>query len=419
VNGSFAAGQILGGCYTIRRVLGQGKMGQILEADDAVLQRRVAIKVPLNEQAAAVLLSEARALAALQHPNLPVVHAAGEHGALPYLVMERLYGTSLEDHVETAYAEGHPLGLPEALAILGQVADALDAIHQAGVAHRDIKPENVLLCRKRGPVLIDFGLVVPEYNQTDNRMYGGSPHYVSPEVIKQNEAPGAGALSDLYSLGVTGYQVLTGRTPYDAASLDALLKLHVEAPVPDARMLRPNLPSALAELMVELMAKRAGERPQRAEEVVWRLQKIAEKVGNGARRGPASVHVVSHDPGLAGQVEVCMRSWFERVAVSTSLTVELALQAIEKQPPAMLLVDLGLADNGGVELLMNLRGMDLRPRPAVVAIPAAAQASDLDLLRRLEVKCFVGKGDYFLQMLEPVARNVLGKPVEAAASSRV
>jgi serine/threonine-protein kinase len=418
VNGGFAVGETIGDCYTIRRVLGQGKMGQILEADDAVLQRRVAIKVPLHAQAAAVLLQEARALAALQHANLPVVHAAGEHAGLPFLVMERLSGTSLEDHLEAAYQKGHPLGLPEAVGILRQVADALDAIHQAGVAHRDIKPENIMLCGKRGPVLIDFGLVVPEYNQTDQRMYGGSPHYVSPEVIKQNEAPGAGALSDLYSLGVTGYQVLTGRTPYDGPSLEALLKLHVDAPVPDARMLRPSLPSALAELIVELMAKRAGERPQSAEDVVWRLRQVAKTLGNGAARSKPTVMVVSDDPTLSGQVDVCMRSWVERVSVSAQRTAELALSAIEADPPAMLLVDLGLNDNGGVELLMNLRGTELARRPAVVAIQSGAQASDLELLRRLEVKCFVAKGDYLPQMLEPVARNVLGKPADAVPSSR-
>ena len=392
-------------------------MGQILEADDAVLHRRVAIKVPLHAQAAAGLLSEARALAALQHPNLPVVHAAGEHGGLPFLVLERLYGTSLESYVESAYQMGHPLGVPEVVTILGQIADALDAIHRAGVAHRDIKPENILLCGKRGPVLIDFGLVVPEYNQAESRVYGGSPHYISPEVIKQSEARGAGALSDLYSFGVTAYELLTGRTPYDAPTLDALLKLHVDAPVPDARMLRPNLPRDLAELVAELMAKRAGERPQSAEDVVWRLQKLAKGLADAPSRRKPQALVVSGDVGLCGQLDVCLRSWLERVEVTTCLTAEQGITALEKAPPDMLLLDLDLAGTSGIELLMNLRGSEVPWPPAIVVVQSGAQASDLELLRRLEVMCFVAKGAYLSQMLEPVVRNVLGTPVEATRSS--
>src|SRR5690606_6303118 len=154
-------GEVIGEQFRIVKLLGQGGMGQIFEAEDLVLQRRVAVKVPLSRGASDVLMSEARALAALSHPNLPVVHAAGRHGERGYLVMERLVGIDLGTHIERVYELGHAIRLGEALELLIDIADALHAIHQAGIVHRDVKPDNVLLCGRRGPVLIDFGLVVP------------------------------------------------------------------------------------------------------------------------------------------------------------------------------------------------------------------------------------------------------------------
>lgn len=403
-------GDVVAEIYKITKLLGQGGMGQIFEADDLVLHRRVAIKVPLNAQSAEVLLAEARALAALQHPNLPVVHAAGRHRGMDFLVMERLYGRSLEDSVEHAYQLGHPLPLADTLQHLEQIADALHAIHHAGIAHRDVKPENVLLCGKRGLVLIDFGLVVAESTISSDTVYGGSPHYMAPEVIKHDTARGSGHLSDLYSLGVLAFELLTGVVPYNADNLQTLFKLHLEAPIPDVRMFRPNLPADLAALVKELMAKLPGERPQTAEEIVWRLKSIGAK---NPAAGPVKRPIVllaSSDLALCGEIQHHLGKWLRRVDLRIKNTGQEAMEELDRTSPHLMLLDLELADMSGVELMMQLHGSEIDIPNAVVALSEAARPQDLELLRRLDVMSFVNKGNFLVQLLEPIVRNTLATP---------
>lgn len=403
-------GDVVAEIYKISKLLGQGGMGQIFEADDLVLNRRVAIKVPLNAQSAEVLLAEARALAALQHPNLPVVHAAGRHLGMDFLVMERLYGRSLEDAIEHAYQVGHPLPLAESLDHLIKIADALHAIHHAGIAHRDVKPENVLLCGKRGLVLIDFGLVVAESTISSDTVYGGSPHYMAPEVIKHDTARGSGHLSDLYSLGVLAFELLTGAVPFNADNLQTLFKLHLEAPIPDVRMFRPNLPAELAALVQELMAKRPGERPQTAEEIVWRLRSIASKVEHQKPVKRPIVLLASSDLALCGEIQHHLGKWLRRVDLRIKNTGQEAMEELDRASPHLMLLDLELADMSGVELMMQLHGSETDVPDAVVALSEAARPQDLELLRRLDVMSFVNKGNYLVQLLEPIVRNTLSSP---------
>ena len=403
-----AVGTMVGGIYRVRKILGQGAMGRIFEADDTVLNRRVALKLPLDTESAKVLMSEGRALAALRHPNLPVVHTAGRHGGLDFLGMERLGGVSLERHIEHAYELGHPIQLGEAVELLVDICDALHAIHQAGIVHRDVKPENVLLCGKRGPVLIDFGLVVPETTVGD-QVTAGTPYYVAPEMIGGDATRGSGHLADLYSFGVTAYELLTGRLPYNASDLAAVLRLHREAPIPDARMLRPDLPSALAETVKELMAKQPGERPQTAEEVLWRLRKIAPLVRDRVPPKRPTVMLVTEDLALVGQLKHLLESWLDKVSVVVKRTGQQALEALDSSNggPHLMLVDLELGDMSGVEMLMQLRGNESAWPSAVVAMSDQARRQDLELLRHLEVMSFVSKGAHVAAMLEPVVRNVL------------
>lgn len=406
---SLAVGAMVGGVYRVRKLLGQGAMGRIFEADDTVLNRRVALKLPLDTESAKVLMSEGRALAALRHPNLPVVHTAGRHGGLDFLVMERLVGVSLERHIEHAYELGHPIQLGEAVQLLIDICDAMHAIHQAGIVHRDVKPENVLLCGKRGPVLIDFGLVVPETTVGD-QVTAGTPYYVAPEMIGGDATRGSGHLADLYSFGVTAYELLTGRLPYNADDLASVLRLHREAPIPDARMLRPDLPAQLAQTVKELMAKQPGERPQTAEEVLWRLRKIALVVKDRVPPKRPMVLLVTEDLALVGQLKHLLESWLDKVDVVIKRTGQQALEALDSSSeggPHLMLVDLELGDMSGVEMLMQLRGNDEAWPSAVVAMSDQARPQDLELLRHLDVMSFVSKGTHMPAMLEPVVRNVL------------
>jgi serine/threonine-protein kinase len=396
---AIAVGDVLDGIYRLDAVLGAGAMGRIFAAQDLILQRSVAVKVPLDEAAREVLVSEARALAALRHRHLPVIHAAGRHRGIDFLVMERLSGVDLDKYISAAYASGHSLPLAEALELLSVITQALLAIHHAGIAHRDIKPENVLLC-KRGPVLIDFGLVAAASSTA--AVDGGSPCYVPPELVLRKSERSTRHLSDIYSLGVLAYELLSGKVPFDADDVRELLVLHVQAPIPDVRALRPDVPAKLAALLLEMMAKEPSERPT-AEEVSWRLQGVAR-----ALRKPddqPAVLIVSGDMGFCGKIGRLVQGWVPGARIRSGRTADAALAVIAKDAPRLMLVD--MADASGVELLMQWRGSEQAHTPATVAVVKDFHTTDLSLLKRMAVFCVVHAGETMIGELSEVVTNVL------------
>ena len=175
-------------------------------------------------------------------------------------------------------------------------------------------------------------------------------------------------------------------------------------------MLRPDLPAPLADTIKELMAKQPGERPQTAEEVLWRLRKIALVVKDRVPPKRPRVLLVTEDSALAGQLEQLLGSWLDRVKLVVKNTGQQAIDELDADSgkrPHLMLVDLQLGDMSGVEMLMQLRGIDGAWPSAVVAMSDHARPQDLELLRHLEVMSFVSKGTHMPAMLEPVVRNVL------------
>ena len=393
-------GDLVDGIYQLTKTLGEGAMGRIFEAQDLLLKRRVAIKVALIAEAVEVLIAEARALAALRHPNLPVVHAAGRFEQTDYLVMERLHGVDLDKHVAEIYEAGYCLPLGDALDLLIRITDALRAIHHAGIAHRDIKPENVLLC-KRGPVLIDFGLVAAA--SANDAIHGGSPCYVAPEIIRRDSERSSRHLADIYSLGILAYELLTGEVPFDADDVMAVLRLHLDAPIPDVRSRRPDLPAPLAEMIVEMMAKQPGERPS-AEEVLWTLRSLSRSVDPSLPPKHPAVLVVSEDAALCGKIGRLIQGWAPEAKVGASRTIDAALTNLAKQEPYLLIVD--CSKTMGVELLMQLGSSTVR-RPAVVTLIEELHTADFALLRRFAAHCVVPMGDGMAGELHTIVRNVL------------
>ena len=394
------AGDLVDGIYRLTKTLGEGAMGRIFEAQDLLLKRRVAIKVALIAEAVEVLIAEARALAALRHPNLPVVHAAGRSEQTDYLVMERLHGVDLDKHVEEIYESGHCLPLAEALDLLIRITDALRAIHHAGIAHRDIKPANVILC-PRGPVLIDFGLVAAA--SASDAIQGGSPCYVAPEIIRRDSQRGSRHLADIYSLGILAHELLTGAVPFDAEEIEDLLRLHLVAPIPDVRSRRPDLPAPLAEVLREMMAKQPGERPS-AEEVLWTLQAVARNLDPSLPPKQPTVLVVSEDAALCGKLGRLLQGWVPHATVRANRTIDAALTTLGAQNPYLLIVD--GSQSIGIELLMQLGSSPAKPA-AIVTLIAEVHTADFALLRRLHAFCSVPMGEDMASELEAITRNVL------------
>src|SRR5262245_40358776 len=176
-------GTVIAETYEIGEELGRGAMGVVYEARDRRLGRTVAIKMALSPETAPMLRAEAAALAAVDHPGTVTVHAAGVHEGLDFVVMELLRGVTLEARLEAREKQRDPFAVDEIVRLGGDLAEALAAIHRAGLTHGDVKPSNIVLCPPHRVVVMDLGLSKPEYAQGPNDQATGTPAYMAPEVI--------------------------------------------------------------------------------------------------------------------------------------------------------------------------------------------------------------------------------------------
>jgi serine/threonine-protein kinase len=255
--------------YRLERELGRGGMGVVFRATDTTLDRPVAIKVVHPELAAHAsivrrFLAEARTIARLRHPSIVAVHAAGTAQGLLYYVMDEVEGESLRDRLDR---EGK-LPVADVTRIVADLASALDAAGRAGVVHRDVKPENVLLERDTGRALLaDFGIaramVADGASSTGQGVAVGTPAYMSPEQAAGEEVD---SRSDLYGLGVVGYEMLVGHPPFQGSNRVVVSKHIAERPVPVER-LRAECPKPLAGAVMKALEKHPGERWQTGEEL--------------------------------------------------------------------------------------------------------------------------------------------------------
>ncbi|MGD8726537.1 MAG: serine/threonine-protein kinase [Gemmatimonadales bacterium] len=244
------------GRYSLERELGRGGMGIVLLARDVALDRLVAIKLlpPMlaaNPERRERFLREARTAAGLSHPNIIPIHSVEEHGELVFFVMGYVDGETLRDRV----GRTGPLTPREVMRMVQEVAWALSYAHQRGVVHRDIKPENIMLDQASGRALVaDFGIArVQDRDEPDDEGHVvGTARYMSPE---QAAGEPAGPQSDLYSLGATAFFALTGRAPFEATNLPALLAKHVTEPAPAVAKYRPGVPAKLSEVVERCLAK--------------------------------------------------------------------------------------------------------------------------------------------------------------------
>lgn len=242
--------------YEITGVVGAGSMGVVLKAIDPALDRIVALKVMAphlasNATARKRFEREAKAAAAVLHPNVIPIYAVSNGGAIPYLVMAYIRGGSLQKRIDREGA----LNMGEILRIGSQIAAGLAAAHDQGLVHRDIKPENIMLGEGIERVtLTDFGLArsVDDASVTQHGTIAGTPQYMSPEQARGDSIDQA---SDLFSLGSVLYTLCTGRVPFRADSSHSVMrKIIDEEPVP-IRELNPDIPDWLCNIVIRLMAK--------------------------------------------------------------------------------------------------------------------------------------------------------------------
>jgi serine/threonine protein kinase len=264
------------GSYRVLGALGAGGMGAVFRAEDPVLRRHIALKVLLpqfanNATAKARFLREARAQAAVEHDHIIAIYQVGESADVPFIAMPLLKGQTLSEALKATPI----MSVPEAIRIAREMAAGLDAAHSQNLIHRDIKPANVWL---EGPdrrvKILDFGLARGEAEAdglepvTQEGAIIGTPAYMSPE---QAQGKPVDARTDLFSLGVVLYQLLTGRQPFIGSNTPATL-LAVVSHVPQGpRELQPQVPAELDAITMRLLAKLPAERPASARRVVEEL----------------------------------------------------------------------------------------------------------------------------------------------------
>jgi len=328
--------------YRVLRKLGAGGMGVVYEAEDIRLGRRVALKVlpeslGHDHRALQRFAREARAASTLNHPGICTIHEVEEHNGKPVIVMELLSGESLHDRVRKG-----PLPSDEILNLAIQVADALEAAHMKGIVHRDIKPANLFIVGAGRTKILDFGLAraispaaaeseADEGSLTAEGVIAGTSSYMSPEQVRGEELDGR---SDLFSLGVTLYELATRQRPFQQKNrvliLDAILHAHPAPP----RSLNPALPTQLEQIINRCLEKDRDLRYQHASDLRNDLQWLKRDLESESQRPHlADLPVAPSRPRSAGAVPASssmrhVRFWKWEFIVSAAILAAVVVTAI-------------------------------------------------------------------------------------------
>ncbi len=257
-------GQTLGARYRIDEIIGQGGMSTVYKAYDPNLKRVVAVKMihpHLAEDPRFIIRfeEEAAAVAQLRHPNIVQVYDFHHDGDLYYMVQEYLVGETLQERLRRMNKGSRRMPVSEAIGYAQNISDAAGYAHKRGMVHRDIKPANIILDIQGQAILMDFGIVkiIGGQKHTATGAVVGTALYLPPEVIR-GEQPDA--RSDLYSLGITFYEMVSGRPPFEAESAMTLMMMHLNDPLPDMRGLRPEVSDDLIAVIEKALAKDRNKR---------------------------------------------------------------------------------------------------------------------------------------------------------------
>jgi serine/threonine protein kinase len=269
------------GKYQLREQLGHGGMASVYRAYHPQLDRFVAVKVLRGElvddpEFLARFQREAKIVAALRHANIVQVYDADMQDDIYYMVMELLEGDTLKARLHDYHVREEPMPLGEAVRVMLDVLDGLAYAHGEGMIHRDLKPANIMLTKRGQAVITDFGIaqMVGATRYTLSGALMGTLNYMAPEQGMQNQSD---ARSDLYSLGIVLYEMLTGQPPFDADTPLAILMKHVNEPLPMPPATGVAIPEAFERVLLKALSKNPDDRYQTATEMAQAIRTAAEE----------------------------------------------------------------------------------------------------------------------------------------------
>lgn len=269
-------GKKLDGRYEITELIGEGGMADVYRATDVVDNKTVAVKIlkkefAENEEFLRRFRNESKAIAVLSHPNIVKIYDVGFSERIQFIVMEYIDGITLNEYME----QQGQLGWKDAVHFILQILRALQHAHSKGIVHRDIKPQNIMMLRDGTIKVMDFGIAkfAREDGKTGTDKAIGTVHYISPEQARGGVTD---AKSDLYSVGVMLYEMLTGKKPFDTDNPVSIAVMHMQAKVPLPSTIRPDIQIGLEEIILKAMEKDPADRYQSARDMMDDLQTFKE-----------------------------------------------------------------------------------------------------------------------------------------------
>ncbi|MCR4658636.1 MAG: Stk1 family PASTA domain-containing Ser/Thr kinase [Lachnospiraceae bacterium] len=264
-------GTMLGGRYEVIELIGTGGMANVYKAIDRKLNREVAIKVlkeeySSNKNFVSKFKAEAQAAAGLMHPNIVNVYDVGDENGLYYFVMELVDGITLKNYIEKKIR----LSVKEAVSIAIQVSMGIEAAHNKGIIHRDIKPQNIIISRDGKVKVADFGIARAATSDTITTHAMGSVHYTSPEQARGGYSD---AKSDIYSIGITLFEMVTGRVPFDGETTVSIAIKHIQEEMPSPRMYVAEMPVSVEQIIFKCTQKNPDRRYMNITELINDLKR--------------------------------------------------------------------------------------------------------------------------------------------------
>jgi serine/threonine-protein kinase len=423
---------ILENKYRLLNEIGRGAMGTVFLAEDLSLKRKVAIKFLLPEldtsaECAIRFRQEAVGMASVRHNNVAQIYSYAEHGGKLYFVMEYLEGESVESLIGSHNRRGLFVPLHIVLDILVQAANGLLAIHKAGVVHRDIKPANIMWADNgTRTVIMDFGLVRNVEIEREMRTLVGTPAYMAPELAEGLAGSDRSPSTDIYSLGVTGYELLTGVLPFDGESWVEIIRKHIIETPPFPSEKRPGIPEEFDEVIFRALSKDPKVRHSSCDELLGELYQLERLTATGdsytplpdekrstprPRRPsrmprpsvpgttsymPASASrgrllVADADPTFRTKVHEVAKAAVPGCRVYSATDGAMALKMFEEYRPSAVLLDLRLPEINGLEVVATLRGDSSNDLVSIIVVADSGGKREAEILEMLKVNCYLAK----------------------------